>query len=62
MPDSVMLTPKMVEERFQIPVGTLANMRWQGRGPEYVKMGRKVLYRFDDLQEYFAQRRVRTAD
>ena len=39
------LTPDMVEERFHIKKGTLANWRCQGRGPEYRKHGRKVLYR-----------------
>ena len=31
---------------------TLAQHRYQGRGPRYVKLGRRVLYRGCDLNDY----------
>jgi hypothetical protein len=33
-------------------VGTLANWRNAGRGPEYVKIERKVLYPLKSVEEY----------
>lgn len=60
--DGDFLSPKMVEERYHIKVGTLANWRSQGRGPEYVKLGRKILYPLDGLTEWCRACRVRTID
>lgn len=31
---------------------TLERFRVEGRGPAYVKLGKRVLYRRDDLREY----------
>ena len=56
------LTPDMVEERFHIKKGTLANWRCQGRGPEYRKHGRKVLYRLSDLEAWSDYNKVKTID
>lgn len=36
MPDEL-LTPKQVQKEFGIPVQALANWRWAGNGPSYVK-------------------------
>jgi hypothetical protein len=56
------LTPDMVEERFHIKKGTLANWRCQGRGPLYLKLGRKVLYRLSDLETWSDYNKVKTID
>lgn len=39
-------------------VGTLAQWRYQRRGPAYIKVGRSVAYRLRDLLDYVAQTRV----
>lgn len=31
---------------------TLANMRYRGTGPRFVKSGRRILYRWEDLDAY----------
>ncbi|WP_237277022.1 helix-turn-helix transcriptional regulator [Streptomyces caniscabiei] len=36
MPDQL-LTPKQVQDEFGIPVQVLANLRWAGNGPSYLK-------------------------
>lgn len=36
-------------------VQTLYNWRFQGKGPAYVKMGRKVVYREQDLQNFLSK-------
>ena len=56
------LTPKRVSEVFDIAIGTLANWRCQGRGPEYVKLGRKILYPIDSLDRWSRSCLVRTVE
>jgi len=41
---------------------TLANMRSQGKGPRYYKVGRKVFYRIADLEAWLTQNPILTAD
>lgn len=38
---------------------TLESMRWKGTGPKYVKVGRLVRYRIDDLESYISSRTQR---
>lgn len=44
-----LLWPEEVAEMLGVPVGTLANWRYQGRGPAFVKVGRHVRYRRSDV-------------
>ena len=37
---------------------TLAQHRYEGRGPRYVRLGRRVLYRGADINEYLDQHLV----
>lgn len=39
---------------------TLENMRQRGLGPKFVKVGSKVLYSAEDLQEYIRARTFRS--
>lgn len=42
---------------------TLRKWRWEGKGPQFVKMGRKVLYREQDLHAFVkSQLRISTSD
>ncbi|RCV50687.1 helix-turn-helix transcriptional regulator [Marinitenerispora sediminis] len=43
------LTPKELADRWQIGVQTLANMRSRGDGPAWIKCGRLVRYRLEDV-------------
>ena len=43
-----------------MPRGTQANYRYQGIGPKYHKIGKKVLYSKEDLDRYFNENRVHT--
>lgn len=46
-------TPAELAERLDVSVGTLANWRWRGEGPRYVKLGAarssRVRYRAEDV-------------
>ena len=39
---------------------TLAKLRLTGNGPAYCKLGRRVVYRPDDLSEWLAEKRRRS--
>ncbi len=56
-PDSAdnLWAPGEVADRLAVSIGYLAQMRYQGTGPAYIKMGGKaVRYRESDIQAWFA--------
>lgn len=57
-----LLTPKDVEKIYGFAkVGTLANMRNQGRGPKYIKIG-KIFYREEDVERWINTHYIRTSE
>jgi predicted DNA-binding transcriptional regulator AlpA len=54
-------TPAQVAKLTGTTVGTLASWRWRGMGPAYVRMGRSIRYRREDVAAYIAANRVETA-
>ncbi len=53
------LTPIEVSEKYDISHKTLANWRSEGRGPAYHKMGKRIRYPLDKLEEWFASNEVK---
>jgi predicted DNA-binding transcriptional regulator AlpA len=50
-----MTTLKSVEEAataLSLSVGTLNKWRVQGRGPQFVRLGRRVAYRPEDIEAF----------
>lgn len=42
---------------------TLRKWRWEGKGPRFIKLGRKVAYRQEDLYDWIdSQSRMSTSD
>ena len=64
MTDQVMerlVAPADLAEQLSVTIGQLAQMRYLGTGPEYVKVGTRVRYAPSDVQAWLdAQRRART--
>jgi len=61
------ISRKMVDRKtaaamFSMSAGTLGNWLSQGRGPRAYKVGRKILYRLEDLEEFFTRNPILTAD
>ena len=52
--DDTYLLPHEVSEELRIPEQTLANWRWRGIGPRFLKIGKHVRYRRSDLNEWLA--------
>jgi hypothetical protein len=49
--------------RVGLSVSTLAKLRLRGGGPAYCKLGRRVIYRPDDLEAWLEKnRRCSTSD
>lgn len=47
-----LLTPSEVARDYRVSENTLANWRWAGKGPRFIKAGAKVLYRRSDLEAW----------
>lgn len=45
-----------VARRLKLSPRTLEKWRWEGRGPRYLKLGRRVVYRLADIQAFEAER------
>lgn len=52
------LTPDQLAARWSTSRSYLANLRSQGKGCPYVKLGRRVVYRQKDVERYEMDRRV----
>ena len=51
------LTQTRLADRWKISPRTLERWRWKGEGPEFVKIGGRVVYRLDDIEAYESRRR-----
>ena len=57
------VSPDEAAKRLGVTRETLANWRWRGDGPRYLRVGRRVRYRLGDLAEYLdEQTRTSTSD
>ena len=54
-----LMTGAEAAEFLRISPKTLPRWRWEGSGPNFVRVGRKVFYRRGDLAEYLLGRVVR---
>ena len=57
-----LFSPQVLSEYVEIPTTTLAQWRWAGTGPAYVKVGRMVRYRRDDVESWLDSQRHETAE
>ena len=53
-------TPEQLAQRWNITTRTLSQWRWNGRGPHYAKMSRRILYRISDIEDYERSKRRRS--
>lgn len=54
------LNATQAAERLSLSVSTLAKMRLSGSGPAYAKLGRRVVYRIEDLDAWVAINRFQS--
>jgi hypothetical protein len=48
------LDQKALADRWLVSPRTLEQWRWQGRGPRYLKIGGRVVYRQQDIEAFEA--------
>lgn len=53
-------TPKETSEFLGLSVATLAQQRWRGVGPPFLRLGRTVRYRPDAVETWLEQKTVDT--
>lgn len=56
----VFLTPNEVAKRLRSSARTLERKRIDGTGPPFLRFGRRVLYRADDIDEWSRAQVVRS--
>lgn len=52
---NTLLDPRQAAEYLRVKPQTLANWRMNGRGPEYVRLGRLIRYRIAQLEAWIAE-------
>ena len=50
-----LLTTKELADRWRLSTKTLSNWRTKQEGPSFVKFGKNVLYRIEDVEQYEQQ-------
>lgn len=58
--DDELLTPAETAKFMRTTPQSLGQQRYQRRGPKYVKVGSRVLYRRSDIRDYLDSRTVQT--
>ena len=53
---TTLVPPEGAAERLGLQPSTLANLRWRGGGPPYLKVGGRVRYRLTDLAAWLDTR------
>lgn len=58
-----LITPIQAAEMLCLSELTLRKWRWEGKGPRFIKIGRKVAYKKEDLYAWIdGQSRISTSD
>jgi hypothetical protein len=47
----------LLSKRWHISARTLEHWRWEGTGPSYIKVGRRVIYALADIEEFERKQR-----
>lgn len=47
-----LVTPNVLANRWNIKIRTLSQWRWNGRGPQFLKLGGRILYRIQDIEAF----------
>lgn len=62
MPDSPLGTPEEVAHYMRTTVTALGQMRYRGHGPKFIKVNRRVLYKWEDVDEFLNRNTLQRTD
>jgi hypothetical protein len=54
--DDIRLTPRALARRWKITSHTLSQWRWNGCGPKFFKVGRRISYKLQDIKAFEEER------
>ena len=54
-----LLSPSEVQDIYGIKIATLAQWRWQRKGPDFFKLGSMVKYNAAELEEWLEKNRYK---
>ena len=60
--ESMYMTPRQVQKIFGLSEKWLANMRWKKRGIPYRKVGNKILYKKEDIEDFIEKHKVKVME
>lgn len=52
MQQEVLINQRTLSDRWAVSERTLERWRWRGCGPRYIKLGNKVMYKIEDVEDY----------
>ncbi|MHC4640102.1 MAG: helix-turn-helix domain-containing protein [Planctomycetota bacterium] len=55
----LLLSPEEIQNIYGIKVATLAQWRWQRRGPDFFKLGALVKYKATEFEEWLERNRYK---
>ena len=55
-------SPLQMCKLFGLNSGTMANLRFQQRGPRYYRCGKKIIYFYQDVERWIKENPVLTSD
>lgn len=55
-------TPSDVAKYLHSSIANLAQLRYTGRGPKFIKVGRRVLYRWSDVADWLDRNTMQRTD
>ncbi len=58
----MMISTQEAAAMFSIASGTLQNWRSLAKGPRFFRVNRKILYKMEDLEDFFTANPVLTVD
>lgn len=47
-----LITPAQLADRWGVEINTLSQWRWNGKGPRFLKLGKCVKYRIEDITAF----------
>lgn len=53
--EKIMISEKEAAQRYPYSVHWFRRARWEGNGPRFIKVGRRVMYVFKEIDEWFKQ-------
>ena len=48
----IYLTPEELSTRWKLPLATLDHWRWNGKPPQFSKMGKRIRYELTDVEAF----------